>query len=144
MNEAFHHIRKKYIDAITGNITVGGVTIPIYNHVPSNVDTPFIKVYSYLQDEIDQNNSTYITECITRFEPIVSYFGDTGGEYELNQIVDGILSIVRTRTNVDLTAEGFNVITTTLERIKYFPPEYESGKTYFRCLLDISNRIEKI
>lgn len=143
MNEAFHHIRKKYIDAINGNITVNGVTVPIYNYVPSNIDTPFIKVYSYLQDEIDQNATSFVTECITRFEIVTSYFGDNGGEYELNQIVDGVLNIVRTRTNIDLSAEGFNVFTTTLEKIKYFPAEYENGKTYFRVLVDINNRVEK-
>jgi len=144
MNEAFHHIRKAYIDAITGNITVNGVTIPIYNHVPTSVNAPFIKIYSYLEEEIDENATSHTTECITRFEPVFSYLGDNGGEYELNQTVDGILSIVRTRTNIDLSAQGFNVYTTTLDRMKYFPPEFENGETYFRAIIDIANRIEKI
>jgi len=143
MNEAFHHIRKKYIDAISGNITVSGSSVPIYNHVPTSVDTPFIKVYSYLQEEIDSNASSFTTECITRFEVVFGYFGDNGGEYELNQAVDGLLNIVRSRTNVDLSAEGFNVYTTTVDKMKYFPAEFENGKTYFRAIIDVSNRIEK-
>lgn len=143
MREAFHHIRKKYIDAISNNITVSGSVVPIYNYVPASIDTPYIKVYSYLEEEVDQNSSSYISECITRFEAITSYFGDNGGEYELNQIVDGILNIVRTRTNADLSAEGFNVYTTTLDKLKYFPAEFENGKTYFRVIIDISNKIEK-
>ena len=144
MNEAFHHIRKKYIDAVDGNISVDNVSIPIYNHVPSSVDTPFIKVYSYLQEEIDENASSFMTECVTRFEVVYSYFGDNGGEYQLNQAVDQLLDIVRTRTNIDLSSEGFNVYTTTVDKLKYFPPEYENGKTYFRTLIDIANRVEKI
>lgn len=143
MNEAFHHIRKKYIDAISGNITVSGVDIPVYNHVPSGTDTPFIKIYSYLEEEVDENATSFMTECITRIEPIFGYFGDGGGEYELNQAVDQILNIIRTRDNIDLSSEGFNVYMTKLDKMKYFPPEFEEGKTYFRALIDISNKIEK-
>ena len=46
MNEALHQIRKKYIDLITGNISIGGNVVPIYNVVPSTQNTPFIRIYN--------------------------------------------------------------------------------------------------
>lgn len=142
MREALHHIRKKYIDAIDGNITISGSAVPIYNRVPRAAETPFIKIYSYLQEEIDQNASNFTNECITRIEPVTSFFGDNGGEYQLNLIIDGILDIVRDRTNIDLSTEGFNVYTNTIERIRYFEDE-ENEITYFRAIIEVANRVEK-
>lgn len=94
-------------------------------------------------DEIDQNQSTFNGEYRTRIEAITSFEGDDGGEYQLNLIVDGILDIIRTRSNIDLSTENFNVYTTTIDRIRYFE-DYEDDKTYFRAIIEISNRIEKV
>lgn len=143
MNEALHHIRKKYIDLITGNISVSGSVVPIYNVVPSTQGTPFIRIYSYIQEEVDANNTSFNTDCITRIEPITSFIGDSGGEYHLNLIIDGILSLIRTRTNIDLTADGFNVYTTTIDKIRYFE-DYKNDETYYRAIIEVSNKVEKI
>lgn len=143
MREAFHHIRKKFIDALDGNVTVNSANVPIYNRVPSTQTTPFIRVYSHLMEEIDQNRSSFNTELITKIECITSFEGDDGGEYELNQIVDQVLEIVRTRSNVDLSAENFNVYTTTIDRVRYLE-DYEEFTTYFRAIIEVSNRIQKV
>lgn len=142
MNEIFHHIRKKFIDALTNQISISGSYVPIYNRVPFGTETPFIRVYSYQMDEIDQNQTTFTGEYKTRIEAITGFDGDDGGEYQCNLMVDGILEIIRTRTNIDLSTENFNVYTTTVDRIRYFE-DYEDDKTYFRAIIEISNRIEK-
>jgi hypothetical protein len=142
MNEIFHHLRKKFIDALTNQITISGSTVPIYNRIPIGSATPFVKIYSYQMDEIDQNQSSFNGEYKTRIEAITGFDGDDGGEHQLNLIVDAILQIIRTRTNVDLSADNFNVYTTTIERIRYFE-DIEDDKTYFRAIIEISNRIEK-
>ncbi len=143
MNEALHHIRKKYIDLITGNIDINGTNVPIYNVVPIGENTPFIRIYSYIQEEIDYNNTNFNTECVTRIEPITSFISDSGGEYHLNLIIDGILSLIRTQTNIDLTAEGFNVYTTTIDKIRYFE-DYKNDETYYRAIIEVANKVEKI
>tara|TARA_R110002096_G_scaffold199376_1_gene383284 strand:+ start:1527 stop:1958 length:432 start_codon:yes stop_codon:yes gene_type:complete len=143
MNEALHQIRKKYIDLITGNISIGGNVVPIYNVVPSTQNTPFIRIYSYIQEEVDVNNTNFNTECITRIEPVTSFIGDSGGEYHLNLIIDGILSLIRTRTNIDLSAEGFNVYTTTIDKIRYFE-DFKNDETFYRAIIEVSNKVEKI
>lgn len=145
MREAFHHIRKAFIDRLTDAITINGSYVPVYNRVPTNTNTPFIKIYSYLQDEIDQNQSSFTTECLTRIECVTSFFGDDGGEYQLNQIVDGVLNLIRTRSGgyIDLSSNNFNVYTTTIERIRYFE-DLENNETYFRAIIEVSNRVEKI
>ena len=144
MNEAFHHIRKKYIDRLTGQITISGSTVPIYNRIPNGASTPYIRIYSHLQDEIDENQSSYTTECVTKIECFTSYISDNGGEYILNQIVDGVLNLVRTRSSgyIDLSSEGFNVYTTTIERVRYLE-DYEDDQTWFREIIEVANRVEK-
>lgn len=143
MREAFHHIRKKFIDALTGNVTINAANVPIYNRVPSTESTPFIRIYSHLMEEIDQNQTSFTSELITKIECITSFEGDDGGEYQLNQIVDQVLDVIRTRTNVDLSTENFNVYTTTIDRIRYFE-DYEEFTTYFRAIIEVSNRVQKI
>ena len=143
MREAFHHIRKKFIDALDGNVTVNSANVPIFNRVPSTQSTPFIRVYSHLMEEIDQNRSSFNTELITKIECITSFEGDDGGEYQLNQIVDQVLEIIRTRSNVDLSTENFNVYTTTIDRVRYLE-DYEEFTTYFRAIIEVSNRIQKV
>lgn len=142
MNEAFHHIRKKFIDALDGNVTLNSSNVPIYNRVPSNANTPFIKIYSHEQDEIDQNASSFTSELITKIECITSFQGDDGGEYDLNRIVDQVLNNIRSRTNVDLSSDNFNVYTTTIDRIRYFE-DFEQFDTYYRAIIEVSNRVEK-
>jgi len=143
MREAFHHIRKKFIDALDGNVTVNSANGPIFNRVPSTQSTPFIRVYSHLMEEIDQNRSSFNTELITKIECITSFEGDDGGEYQLNQIVDQVIEIIRTRSNVDLSTENFNVYTTTIDRVRYLE-DYEEFTTYFRAIIEVSNRIQKV
>ena len=143
MREAFHHIRKKYIDALNGNVTLNAASVPIYNRVPSDASTPFIRIYSHEGNEIDQNNTSYTTELITKIECVTSFQGDDGGEYQLNLVVDQVLDIIRTRNNEDLSAEGFNVYTTTMDRVRYLE-DYEEFDTYFRAIIEISNRVQKI
>lgn len=143
MREAFHHLRKKYIEAIDGNISVNGATVPIINRVPTGQGFPYIKIFSHQQEEADKNKTSFVAEMVTRFEVVTQFDGDAGGEYEANQIVDGVLDIVRDRTNVDLSTEGFNVYYTNIDRVRYFE-DYEEGKTYFRALIDVENRVEKI
>lgn len=143
MREAFHHLRKKYIDAIDGNITINNASVPIINRVSTSQAFPYIKIFSYQEEEADQNKTSFVSELVTRFEIVTQFDGDAGGEYQANQIVDGVLDIVRDRTNVDLSAEGFNVYLTNINRVRYFE-DFEDGKTYFRALIDVENRVEKV
>jgi len=55
-----------------------------------------------------------------------------------------VLELVRTRTSsyIDLSAEGFNVFTTQIETINYLE-EDASDYTYYRVIIEVSNRIEQ-
>lgn len=145
MKEVIHRVRKALIDKLNGNVTLRGATVPIYNRLPSNATYPLIRIYSVSNDEIDQNQTSYITETLTRLEVITRFSGDSGGELDSNLITDEILQIVRTRSAdyIDLEAEGFKVFTSTVEGINYLTEDGDDF-TYFRTIIELSNRIEQI
>ena len=118
--------------------------MPIYNRVPNDASEPYIRVYSVDSTEVDQNSDTFMLECSTRIEVVTSFVGDDGGELQANQIASDILTLIRTRSGsyFDLSADGFNVYTCTNQGTSYL---YEDGgeKTYFRAILNITNRVEQ-
>ena len=145
MKEVIHRVRKALLDKLNGNVTLRGATVPIYNRIPSNATYPFIRIYSVSNDEIDQNRTSYITETITRLEVITRFSGDSGGELDSNLITDAILQIVRTRSAdyINIDDEGFNVFTSTVAGINYLTEDSDDF-TYFRTIIELSNRIEQI
>jgi len=144
MKEVIHRVRKAYIDKLASNVLLRGASVPIYNRVPSDASFPYIRIYSVSNDEIDQNQTNYITEVITRLEIVTRFTGDSGGELDSNLITDEVLELVRTRTSsyINLDDEGFNVFTTQIETINYLE-EDASDYTYYRVLIEVSNRIEQ-
>jgi hypothetical protein len=145
MTEALHYIRKAIIDRLTDAITINGSYVPVYNRVPSSVSEPYIKVSSISNNEIDQNATSFNTECITRIEVVTAFTSDDGGELQSNQIVSEVLRLIRTRSSgyYDLSGDNFNVYTCTNENTTYFEDDLQD-KTYFRAIIEISNRLEKI
>jgi hypothetical protein len=142
MKEAIHYIRKAIIARLSNAITAGGVTVPVYNRVPYNTSEPFIKVYSVTSSEDSRNQSSYITECTTNIEVITAFDGDAGGELQVNEIVNNVLELIRTRSDgyYDLSGDGFKVITCVLNSTTYTEEDSED-RTYFRAILEVSNKV---
>ena len=67
---------------------------------------------------------------------------DTGGELNCNIITDKIAQIVRTRSGgyVDLGSNGFKIYTSEIESISYVEDDM-NDKTYFRSIMELSNRV---
>ena len=145
MLEAIHYVRKAIIAKLNGNVTIDGSIVPIYGRVPTNASYPFIRVYSLSNDETDQNQTSFTTETITRVECVTRYASDDGGELDSNLMVSKCLELLRTRSAnyIDLSANGFNVYTSVNEGVKYLQDDL-SDFTYFRAIIEISNKIEQI
>jgi hypothetical protein len=101
-------------------------------------------VYSVSSDETDFNQTSYITETITRIEVVTRFASDSGGELTANQAINRILELIRTRSNgyFDLSADGFNVFTCVKESSTYIVDD-ERDHTYFRGIVEISNKIQQ-
>ena len=84
MFEAIHYVRKAIIAKLNGNVSIDGSDVPIYNRVPTNATYPFIRVYSVSNDEVDQNQTSFNFETITRVECVTRYASDDGGELYCN------------------------------------------------------------
>mgnify|MGYP003653707150 FL=1 len=68
-----------------------------------------------------------------------------GGELDVNLMVSKCLELVRTRSNgyIDLSAEGFKIYTTVNEGVKYLQDDLKDH-TYFRAIIEISNKIQQV
>lgn len=145
MLEAIHFIRRAIIEKLEGNVKLNNVALPIYNKVPSTANPPYIMVYSVYNKEIDQNQTSLTMETLTRVEVITRFIGDDGGEIDCNLAISKILSLLRTRSAdyLDLSDAGFNVYTSESKGVKYFT-DYEKDHTYYRAILELSNRIEPV
>jgi hypothetical protein len=144
MLEPIQFIRKAIITRLTNNVVIGGVTFGVYNRVPSSASFPYILVYSVSSDETDFNQTSYITETITRIEVVTRFASDSGGELTANQAINRILELIRTRSNgyFDLSTDGFNVFTCVKESSTYMVDD-ERDHTYFRGIVEISNKIQQ-
>jgi hypothetical protein len=142
MLEAIHYVRKAIIAKLTNNVTIDNTTIQIYNRVPNNASYPFIRVYSVSNNEVDQNQTQYNFETITRIECVTRFVSDDGGELDVNLMMSQVLQQVRTRPNnyIDLSTDGFNVYTSVNAGITYLTDDL-SDHTYYRAILELSNKI---
>ncbi len=145
MLEAIHYVRKAILAKLNGNVTINSSAVPIYNRVPTNASYPYIRVYSVSNDETDQNQSSFTMETITRVECVTRFVSDSGGELDCNRMVSQCLNLLRTRSAnyIDLTSDGFNVYTSVNEGVNYLQDDL-TDHTYFRAIIEISNKIEQI
>lgn len=145
MRNAIHFLRRAIINKLQGNITINNAVVPVYNRIPTDANYPLIRVYGVSTGEVSQNQTSYITENITRIECISRFYSDDGGDLDNDLMVSQILELIRTRSEdyVNLKGNGFKVYTSELNGVNYLQddlPDY----TYFRAIIEISNKIEEI
>lgn len=145
MLEAIHYVRKAIIAKLSGNVLINSVAVPVYNRIPTDATYPLIRVYSVSTDETDQNQQSFNTETITRIECISKFYSDDGGQLDTNLMVSQCLENVRTRSAnyIDITTDGFNVYTSVNNGVSYLEDDL-SDSTYFRGVIELSNKIEQI
>ena len=143
MNEAIHYLRAKIYTALNGNVSLNGDNVPVYNRVPTLASHPYIWIYSLSTNDVDINQDDYIIECITRIECVTRFDSDVGGDLDANLLVNSVVSLLVKKNNFfDLSANDFSVYTSKLESVNYVQ-EDESDHTYFRGIVEISNRVQK-
>lgn len=145
MLEAIHFLRRGIISKLSNAVTINNAFVPVHNRIPTDAQYPLIRVYSVSTDESDNNQSAFITETITRIECITRFYSDDGGELDTNLMVSQCLNLIRTRSEnyVDLNTNGFKVFTSVNQGVKYFENDL-SDYTYFRAIIEVSNKIEQL
>lgn len=120
------------------------VPLPIYHRIPNDAVLPYIRVYSLGYNEIDQNSTLFTLDCRTRIEVVAAYYGDDGGETEVNDIVSEIVFLLRKREGdyIDLSDAAFRVYSTTVESVDYLEID-EADSTYFKAIIELSTRVQK-
>ena len=145
MKDATRFIRLKILNALTGNVSFGGSSVPVYNRVPSNATFPYIRVYSLSTTQIDDTQTKYNAEIITRVEVVTRFAADSGGDLSMNDIMDDCLQLLVSKNSsaFDLSANNFKVYSTINESLRYLQ-EDSIDHTYFRAILELSNKVAEV
>lgn len=116
-----------------------------YNRVPSNSSYPFVRVYSVSTNQIDDNQTKYNVECITRVEVVTRFLGDVGGDLVANTIMNDIMNLLITKNQsaFDLSSDNFNCYSVENAGVTYLQDDL-NDHTYFRAILELSNKVEQI
>jgi hypothetical protein len=144
VKDPIKYIRLKIIAALGGAISHGGSNVPVYNRIPSDVSFPYIWVYGLTTNAIDDNQSKYNVECITRVEVVTRFKGDVGGDLDANTIMSAItnLLISKNQSAFDLSSYNFNCYAVENNGITYIQEDL-SDHTYFKAVLELSNKVEQ-
>tara|TARA_R100001460_G_scaffold44151_1_gene80743 strand:- start:3553 stop:3993 length:441 start_codon:yes stop_codon:yes gene_type:complete len=145
MKDPIKFIRKKILDTCSGSVTLDGSNVLFYNRVPSNANYPYVRVYGLSTSQIDDNQSKYNVECITRIEVVTRFLGDVGGDLDANDIMTQIMNLLITKnqSGFDLSADNFNCYSVTNNGVTYLQDDL-TDHTYFRAILELSNKVEQI
>ncbi|QDP62858.1 MAG: hypothetical protein Tp139SUR343261_8 [Prokaryotic dsDNA virus sp.] len=119
--------------------------IKLYNKVPSNVSYPFIRIYSQEERQIDNNNSRFMKDVITRIEVVHRNTTASGGELLNNSIVNQITSILMPNPGESLPITDYNIsiYSTELLGVTNFQDTFKDF-TYHRSIIEISTRVELV
>ena len=142
MLEAIQYVRKAIIGNLNSNISIDSSNVPVYGRVPTNATYPHIRIYSVSNNEVDQNQTQYNMETITRIECIARYVSDDGGELDVNSMVSQCLEFLGTRpaNYIDLSSDGFTVYNSENAGVTYLEDDF-TDHTYYRGIIELSNRI---
>lgn len=145
MKDPIKFIRKKIFTACSGVVQHDSQNVPFYNRVPSDATYPFVRVYSVSTNQIDDNQSKYNVECITRVEVVTRFLGDVGGDLDANTIMNDIMNLLITKNQsaFDLSSDNFNCYAVENGGVTYLQDDL-NDHTYFRAILELSNKVEQI
>ena len=162
-------IRKAVIDALTGRVNrpirIDGYRpliwndvdstwaeasdqyadqVEVYNEVPVDAVHPFIKVTSRGYNEVDFNRNAINIESFVSIEVVTAFQGGVGGELEINDVVSGILQIIRKRDPqyFDLSEQGLNIYRMVIEDVTYITGK-DRDSTFFKAIIDLAVTTEQ-
>jgi hypothetical protein len=144
MKDPIKFIRQKIITTCGGNISYNGANVPFYNRVPNNVSFPYVRVYGLSTNAIDDNQTKYNVECITRIEVVTRFQSTTGGDLQANTIMSDIMNLIisKNQSAFDLTSNNFNCYAVQNSGVTYLQEDL-TDHTYFRAILELSNKVEQ-
>jgi len=129
-------LQKGYFSTLNGSITQDGDAVGVYDHVPDgSVSYPYIRFVNCIT--VDDGNKSDDGAICTMTIPVVSKFANNfGGKLKVNQISDSVTQLIRTRPSgyIDLTSDGFTMLTSTLENATINEYAVEGGRIVEKIL----------
>lgn len=130
-------VRTAYYQALEGNVEIEGITVPVYDGVPSDAEFPYILLST--QDSIGgrelKDDDCFNTDESILLDIVTGFPGNTGGKKQSDLIANEILQIVHPKITID----SKEVRTTFISGITL--EEQNGAQKIFRRLLRFRNNI---
>ena len=111
MKNPSYQLRTALYTLLNGTISINSATVPAYDVVPRTVDFPYIRIgETYVIENSDKTHDG--TTVAVDIYAVTGYEGDYGGQKDSDDISNGILLLVNSKTNPTLS--GFSAYITEL------------------------------
>jgi hypothetical protein len=138
MKDADFVLRKAYTDAIKGNVSYNGKTIPLYDRVPNDAKPPWIKFGSFATID-SSDKDAFTTERLVSLE-VHTAFIRGGGKKQADLISNQILQLI-----IGQALDGspdFNFLEQRLESLDHVE-DITPDRYIYNKILIINNFVEQ-
>ena len=139
MKDPDYILRQAYTTALKGNVTNNGKTVPVYDRVPNDAKTPWIKIGSMVTGN-DQDKDNYNTQVLLALE-IHTAFIRGGGKRQGDLISNQVLQLI---IGVQLSGSPDFIFSEQRLESKDFVEDIAPDRYIYDKILIINNYIEQI
>ncbi len=118
------NLRTVLYTALSGNVTLSGDTIEVYDRVPNTQTTDFIHFDEFRITNVD-NHQHYIYEVEAEIEVVTFFQNIEGGKKRAEQIANILLPLITSKTGVLSLGAGWNLVLSKYLRSNYIDEELE-------------------
>jgi hypothetical protein len=103
-----------YYNALNGNVSYGGSTVPVFDVVPPTQEFPYIVLGS--QAIVHEGTKTsFGVQAIMDVDVVTGFEGSFGGKSQVYDISDEVVQLIVTRAQTHFSLSGFSCYVSELE-----------------------------
>lgn len=122
-----------YYQALNGNISHDGNSVPVYDVVPPTAEYPYLLLGSQSTIE-DPTKDDFGYEIVIDVDVVTGFEGSFGGKSDVYDISQDVINTIRTRTPNYLSLSGYSMVTTTLDSSFILQEHHETHVLYINKL----------
>lgn len=120
--------------ALSGNVTVGATTLPVYNFMPEEVENGYVYIDDFLASNEDLKDR-FMHFGNINIQVIIPTSDPAGSRLSLNQFCNVALNLIKPQVNstLDLTPDFNNTYLYT-NNLAEFTDNFDDGRTIRRVI----------
>lgn len=140
MKNPFKYLIPAYYTALTGQITIGGSILKVYDGmVPQNAAISYILIGERTSGQM-KSKTDFTSECFVLIDCVIK--GQNFGFKDSEEAADQVLAIINSNANL-VPSSSFQVVTTSVQSINNLS-SLNASDNVFRTLIRFRNTVLQI